>query len=118
MALIVDRTDRNIVSFRLFDQLLHDRLGNGEAKSPITVDDQGRRRFLFDLNWCAGDDVSLIDPIAIRHDAHHAVRVMPGQIGIDAVTGDDLGFFGTNTGALKNYLGKRLQAGCWNCWHL
>ncbi|MEL0019116.1 MAG: hypothetical protein VW709_04525, partial [Rickettsiales bacterium] len=42
---------------------------------------------------------------------------MTGQIGVDTVSGDDFGFFGTDPGTLENGFGKRFKSVGWNGRH-
>jgi len=71
---------------------LHRALGDGVAKAPVAIDHRSRRRFLDDRPRCAGHDVTDVDAVDIRRDLDDAVRVVAGQIGVDAVPHDDLSF--------------------------
>jgi len=55
--------------------------------------DHGRgRRLLDDAPFRAGHDMASLDAVDIGRDRDHAVRVVAGEIGVDAADRDRIGF--------------------------
>ena len=85
------------------------RLGvDVEAKAPMAVDHGRGRRFLHDGPFRAGHDMAGLDAVDIGRDRDHAVRVMAGEVGVDAADRDRVGFLVRRAGGLEQ---RRADAG-------
>ena len=73
MALVVDGANRDLLGFGFLDELLGNSFCHREAEAPISVHHESGRRFLFDLDLRAWDDVSFLDTVAVGDDAQDAV---------------------------------------------
>ena len=91
MALPEHGAGGDVGGLRLFDRQRH-RLGvDVEAEAPMAVDHGRGRRFLHDGPFRAGHDVAGLDAVDIGRDRDDAVRVMAGEVGVDAADGDRVG---------------------------
>ena len=84
MALTEYGAGRDVGCLCLLDRQLHRLRVDVEAEPPMAIDDGGGRRFLHDRPLGPGHDVPDLDAVDIGRDGDHAVRVMAGEIGIDA----------------------------------
>ena len=101
MALPEHGARRDIGGLRLLDRQRH-RLGvDMEAEPPMAVDHGRGRRFLHDGPLRAGHDMSGLDAVDIGRNRDDAVRVMAGEIGVDAADGDRAGFLVRGAGGLE-----------------
>ena len=92
MALPEHRAGRDIGGLGLFDRHRH-RLGiDVKAEAPMAVDYGRGRRFLDDGPLGARHDMTGLDAVDIGRDRDHPVRVMTGEVGIDAADRDGAGF--------------------------
>ena len=84
MALAKYRAGGDIGGLGLFDRQRHGFGVDVEAEPPMAVDHGRGRRFLHDGPFRAGYDMAGLDAIDIGRDRDDAVRVMAGEIGVDA----------------------------------
>jgi len=88
MTLTKHGAGRDIRCPCLLDRQLHRLRVDVEAKPPMAIDDGGGRRFLHDRPLGSGHDMPDLDAIDVGRDGDHPVRVMAGEIGIDAAGGN------------------------------
>ncbi len=69
------------------DELVRKPLGLRLAKSPVGVADERGGRLLDGGQLRAAGDFAFAERVEVAGDAHHAVRVVPAQVGIDQTAG-------------------------------
>jgi len=98
MALAKYRAGRDIGGFRFFDRQCH-RLGvDMKTKAPVAIDHGRGRRFLHNRPLRAGNDMPDLDAIDIGRDRDYPVRVVTGEIGVDATGSHGVGFLVRSSG--------------------
>ncbi len=92
MALPEHRAGRDVGGPGLFNRQRH-RLGvDVKSKAPMAIDHGRGRRFLHDGPLRAGNDMPDLDTVDIGRDRDHAVRIVAGEVGVDAADSHGAGF--------------------------
>ncbi len=79
------------------------------AVAEIAVDQQHRTPVGDDGGVAVGEDLPGLHPVDILVDAHHAVGIVPGEIGFDEMGGDDARLFGVGARGPEDGLDIVLQ---------
>ena len=117
MALPEHGAGRDIGGLRLLDRQRH-RLGvDMETKAPVAVDHGRGRRFLHDGPLRAGHDMAGLDAVDIGRDRDHPVRIMAGEVGVDAADSDRIGLFLRRAGGSQQRRADPRETIGLNDWH-
>ena len=105
VAAIAHRDGADAAGARQLDGQSHGAIGNDLAESAAAID-HGRCRMSLDhLHFLFGLQSSGIDQLDILRHAQHAVRIVPRQVGLDQVRGDERRVFARRAGSLENRAG-------------
>ena len=79
------------VAAALADEPLHQPPGLRLAEAPVAVGHQERRRLSKHGEARAGNDFLLCQAVQIERNPHHAVRIVPAEVGADQAAADQSG---------------------------
>ena len=112
MTLSKHRRRGNIGLLGFLDRETHGSFGHDVAKPPVAIDHRRGRRLLDDRPRRARHDVADLNAVDIGRDLDDPVRVVTGQVGVDAVAHHDLGLFGRCAGGNQQLRADALQLFC------
>jgi hypothetical protein len=101
MALAEHGAGGDVGGLRLFDGHRH-RLGvDVKSKPPMAVDHRRGRRFLHDGPFGAGHDMPGLDAVDIGRDCDDPMRIVAGEVGVDATDRHRVRFLVRGAGRLE-----------------
>ena len=84
MALVIYGCRRHVCFLGLLNCDIHGALIDHVAETPIAINNGRGRAFLHYFKRRAWHDMAAVDPIDIGRNLDDAMRIMTGQIGVDA----------------------------------